>query len=123
MAFIGTPALTSGGRSARAKSASPARAVSASPARQAGSGGFSPAVASTAFVEVGQASTSANITRGGVKLPDIAVNAEIVGSFLGDLHPIFATHIVSQSIPPAPRWLGAPRSTSCSRPASICRSA
>ena len=59
--------------------------------------GVSPAVASTVFVEVGQASTSANITRGGVKLPDIAVNPEIVGSFLGDLHPI-ATHIVSQSI-------------------------
>ena len=44
-----------------------------------------------------RSSTSADITRAGVKLPDIAVNPEIVGSFLDDLHPI-ATHIVSQSI-------------------------
>src|SRR3954447_627964 len=55
--------------------------------------------ASTVFVDVAEQSTRAQVSRAGVPLGEIPVNAEIIGSFL-DQRIIVQTKAVVQSIQP-----------------------
>jgi hypothetical protein len=53
--------------------------------------------ASTVFVDVSQAPTRADISRGGFSLGEVALNPDLVASFLDDL-VVVRTKVVSQSI-------------------------
>lgn len=55
--------------------------------------------ASTVFVDVAEQSTVAQVSRGGLPLGEIAVNAELIGSFL-DQRIVVQTKTVTQSIQP-----------------------
>lgn len=54
---------------------------------------------STVFVDVAEEPTRAEVTRGGIPVGEIAVNPEIIGSFLDDL-VVVQTKVVTQSITP-----------------------
>jgi hypothetical protein len=58
-----------------------------------------PSRSSTVFVDVAEEPTRAEVSRGGIPVGEIAVNAEIIGSFLDDL-VIVQTKVVTQSIIP-----------------------
>jgi hypothetical protein len=53
----------------------------------------------TVPIDVGASTTKAEISRGGVALPELAVQAELIGSFLENLQ-IVQTKVVTQTIAP-----------------------
>jgi hypothetical protein len=55
--------------------------------------------ASTVFVDVAQTPTKADISRGGFALGEVALNPDLVASFLDDL-VVVRTKVVSQSVVP-----------------------
>src|SRR5712691_3509301 len=84
---IGTPAET---LDLQLQTASAASAAAASPVT---------AAPSTVFVELGEASQQAAISRNGVQIPVVTLNPAVLGTVLGGTTKV-AAKVVSQSIQP-----------------------